>query len=525
MSQMLKSSGAMAAATLFSRVLGMLREIVYARFMGDGWVAGAFQFAFTIPNLFRRLLGEGALTAAFIPIFKEKEKTHGEIEMWRAANAVISGLIVAASVVVALVMLGLSLVLAVHHFDASTELMLRLLRVMFPYMLLVCLAAAMMGMLNARGHFFIPAMGATMLNVVMIASVLWLAPKMGLSFPKGERLPHQIFALAIGVLAAGVAQAAFQLPTLWRDGFRYRWVSPWRDETVRRVVYKMIPGTIGVAAFQINVTLVLAIAFWVNPQIVASFNYAVRLMELPQGMFGISLATYLLPTLSALAAEKNFTEFRATLRHGVGTLIFLNLIAAILLVVLAEPIVRLIFEHGKFTADSTDRASLALMCLAPGLVAFSTVNILARAFFALGDTQTPMKISIACLLLNFLLAAVLVMPLRQGGLGIANTVTSVCNVGLLFFALRKKLGKLEMEPLRATFLPLAIAGTAAGLIAWFGWQFWENKIGHASIGLKIGAVFAPAGVAGIVYWFMAQAFKIPAAKEMMEFAFARFKRR
>ena len=521
---MLKSSGAMAGATLVSRLLGMVREIVYARFMGDGWVAGAFQFAFTIPNLFRRLLGEGALTAAFIPIFKEKEKTHGEIEMWRAANAVISGLIVAASVVVALVMIGLSLVLAAHQFDEKTELMLRLLRVMFPYMILVCLAAAMMGMLNARGHFFIPAMGATMLNVVMIASVLWLAPTMGLDLPKDERLPHQIFALAIGVLAAGVAQAAFQLPTLWRDGFRYRWVSPWRDETVRRVVCKMIPGTIGVAAFQINVTLVLAIAFWVNPQIVASFNYAVRLMELPQGMFGISLATYLLPTLSGLAAEKNYSEFRGTLRHGLGTLLFLNLIAAVLLVVLAQPIVRLIFEHGKFTTDSTDRAALALMCLAPGLVAFSSVNILARAFFALGDTQTPMKISIACLVMNCLLAAILVGPLRQGGLGIANTMTSICNVGLLIFALRKKLGKLEMESLRNTFLPLAVAGLLAGLLAWAGWRFWEIQIGHATIALKIGEVFVPAGIAGGLYLLTALAFKIPAAKEMTEFALAKFRK-
>ena len=211
---------------------------------------------------------------------------------------------------------------------------------------------------------------------------------------------RQIFALAIGVLAAGVAQAAFQLPTLWHDGFRYQWVSPWRNETVARVVRQMIPGTIGVAAFQINVTLVLAIAFWVNPQIVASFNYAVRLMELPQGMFGISLATYLLPTLAGLAAEKNYSEFRATLRHGIGTVTFLNLIAAILLIVLAEPIVRLLFERGAFTAASTDRATFALICLAPGLVAFSTVNILARAFYAVGDTQTPMKISIACLLLE-----------------------------------------------------------------------------------------------------------------------------
>jgi putative peptidoglycan lipid II flippase len=522
---MLKASGAMAAATLSSRVLGMVREIVYAQFMGDTWVAGVFKFAFQIPNLFRRLLGEGALTAAFIPVFKEKEKIHGEKEMWRAANAVISGLIVSASAIIGLVMLGISIALAAHEFLPKTELMLQLLRVMFPYMLFVCLAAAFMGMLNARGHFFIPAMGAAALNVVMIASVLWLAPRFGTDLPNDLRLPKQIFALAYGVLAAGVAQAAFQLPVLWRDGFRYRWVSPWRDETVRLVVTRMIPGTIGVAAFQINVTLVQFLAVAINPQINASFDYAVRLMELPQGMFGISLATYLLTTLSALAVDKNYPEFRATLRHGLATLLFANLIAAVLLVALAEPIVRLLFEHGdKFTTASTARAALALQCLAPGLVAFSTVNILARAFFALGDTQTPMKISIFCLALNLLLSAALIVPLKQGGLGLANTATSICNVGLLFFALRKKLGRLEMESLRETFLPLAGAGVLAAAIAWFGWQFWENKIGHATLALKIGAVFVPAGIAGGIYWLIALAWKIPAAKEMTEFALAKFKK-
>ena len=515
---MLKASGAMAAATLLSRVLGLVREIVYASFMADSRVAGVFQFAFTIPNLFRRLLGEGALTAAFIPIFKAKEKSHGEIEMWRAANAVISGLVIAASAIIGLVMIGISVALAVHQFSENTELMLRLLRVMFPYMLLVCLAAAMMGMLNARGHFFIPAMGATMLNVVMIASVLFLAPHMG------TNLREQIFALAYGVLVAGFAQAAFQLPTLWREGFRYRWVSPWKNETVRLAVTRMIPGTIGVAAFQLNVTLVLALALWVNPQIVASFSYAVRLMELPQGMFGISLATYLLTTLSSLALEKNYPEFRSTLRHGMGTLIFANLIAAILLVVLAEPIVRLLFEHGKFDAASTTRASFALICLAPGLVAFSTVNILARAFFALGDTKTPMKISLACLALNLLLAAALVVPLKQGGLGIANTITSVANASLLFFALRKKLGRLEMAPLRAMVVPLANAGLAAGLIAWQSWRLWENALGHDTLVLKIGAVFVPATAAGLVYGIFALAFKVPAAKELLDFALVRFKK-
>ena len=522
---MLKASGAMAVATLSSRVLGMVREMVYYGFMGTGWVNDAFQYAFTIPNLFRRLLGEGALTAAFIPVFKEKEKIHGETEMWRAANAVISGLVISASVIIALAMAGISIALAAHQFEPKTALMLELLRVMFPYMLLVCLAAAMMGMLNARGHFFIPAMGATMLNVVMIASVFWLAPRFGTDLPKGEKLPVQIFALAYGVLAAGVAQAAFQLPTLWRDGFRYRWVSPWGDPTVQRVVRQMIPGTIGVAAFQINVALVQLVALYVGTGIVSSFNGAVRLMELPQGVFGISLATYLLPTLSGLAAEKNYPEFRATLRHGLGTLVFMNAIACVLLVALAEPIVRLLFERGAFSAGSTARVSYALTCLAPGLVMFSTVNILARAFYALGDTKTPMKISIVCLVINFLAGSALIFPLREGGPGIANTFTSALNAGLLLFALRKKMGKLEMESLRETLLPIALAAIFAGLLAWGGWKMWEQNLGHATLALKLGAVFVPAGIAGGAYWLITMLCKIPAAQEMTEFAMAKLQRR
>src|SRR5687767_10542914 len=171
MSQMLKSSGAMALATMASRVLGFLREMVYAAFLGTGWVADAFFLAFVIPNLFRRLLGEGALTAAFIPIFKEKEKLAGETEMWRSANAITSGLITVAAGLVLVLAIGISIPLAVGVADGKTELMLQLLRVMSPYLLLVCLAAILMGMLNARGHFFVPALGAALLNLIMIASV------------------------------------------------------------------------------------------------------------------------------------------------------------------------------------------------------------------------------------------------------------------------------------------------------------------------------------------------------------------
>src|SRR2546423_4186540 len=197
---MLKSSGAMAAATLTSRVLGMARDMAYAAFMGNTWVASAFTLAFQVPNLFRRLLGEGALTAAFIPIFKRKEVKEGEAEMWRAGNAVISGVAAAAGAltVAAVIAISLALFLGQSHLKEETRLMLRLLRLMFPYLLLVCIAAVLIGMANARGHFFVPAMGAVVLNLIMIGSVLLLAPRMG------KRLEEQIVGLAIGVVFAGL---------------------------------------------------------------------------------------------------------------------------------------------------------------------------------------------------------------------------------------------------------------------------------------------------------------------------------
>ena len=518
MSQMLKSSGAMAMATLTSRVLGMVREMVYANFMGTSMVASAFVLAFQIPNLFRRLLGEGALTAAFIPIFKQKEITDGEAEMWRSANAVISGLVTTAAAVTVLAMLGISAALAIGTFSVKTQLMLSLLRIMFPYMLLVCLAAVLIGMANARGHFFVPALGAVVLNIIMIASVWFLAPLLGVE------LHDRIFGLAIGVLLAGLAQALFQLPSLWREGYRYSWVSPWRDPTVREVVKKMLPGSIGVAAFQINVVVTGWFAFWFGEEIVASFNYSVRLMELPQGIFGISLATYLLPTLSGLAAQKKYPEFRQTLSQGLSYLAFANLLASAVALTLAVPIVRLLFERGQFDAASTQRSALALACLAPGLLLFSMNNILARAFYALNDVKTPMKISVFCLVLNLGFALCLVQTYREAGLGVANTLSACLNTGLLVYALRRKLSRLGLSGVVNTLLVLVPNAVLAGAIAWVLWHFWDKRLGHATLALKLGAVFVPTGVAALVYWLVALWARVPAAHEMIDLLLRRSRR-
>lgn len=519
MSQMLKSSGAMAAATMTSRLLGMVREIVYASFMGNTWVASAFTLAFQVPNLFRRLLGEGALTAAFIPIFKRKEVSEGAESMWRSANAVISGLLAAAGAVTLLAIAGLSVALNYGTFERETELMLGLLRIMFPYMLLVCLVAVLIGIANAKGHFFVPALGAAILNVVMIASVLFLAPRMG------QSLEQQIRALAIGVVAAGIAQALFQLPSLTKEGFRYRWVSPWRDSTVHEVARKMIPGSIGVAAFQINVLATQCFSFWFEPTIVATFNYSVRLMELPQGMFGISLATYLLPTLSGLAAEKKIPEFRSTLSQGLAYLCFANLIAAAISLSLAEPIVRLVFERGRFGADATSRVAVALACLAPGLLLFSMNNILARAFYALEDIKTPMKISIFCLIVNLIFSIWLVQRFKEAGLAAANTLSAALNTGLLVYALRKKLRMLAWAEVTHSLMVLVPAAIGAGAVAWIAVSSWRSHFGHQSLLSRLGAVLIPAALALALYWTIAAYAKVPAARDLMEMLSKRLRKR
>lgn len=508
---MLKSSGGIGAATLSSRVLGLVRDQSFAAFMGTHGVAAAFSYAFMVPNLFRRLLGEGALTAAFIPIFKAKEKNEGEASMWQSANAVISGLLVVAPTIVLYAMVFLTLLLLGSGWDKETRLMFELMRLMFPYMMLACLGAIFMGILNARGHFFIPALSPVLLNLVLIASVWLVAPHFG------KTTSTQVFALAIGVLVAGLAQAFFQVPSMHAEGFRYRWVSPWRDPTTREVVQKMIPSAVGVAAFQLNVMLTQTLAFGENKDIVAEFFYAVRLMELPQGVFGLSLATFLLPTLSALAVEKNFGQFRITLRQAVGHLIFVNLLASVLLFTLAEPIIRLLFQRGKFDANATEHVSYALVCLVPGLISFSLVNIFVRAFYAMHDIKTPMKISVFCLTINVLFTTLFLFGLHfgPGSLGLANSLSSACNLGLLIFALRKKLRTLEMAEVLEQLPRLAVAGLVAGLLAWYGRRLWDGRLGHVTLVLKLGEVFVPMIAASVVYMLLGLLLKIPSAGEML----------
>ena len=509
MSRLLKSSGAVAAATLISRFLGLLREMAYAGFMGIGPVADAFTYAFQLPNLLRRLLGEGALTAAFIPVFKDREVNQGEAEMWRSANAVLCGLALLLGAVVLVSMAGLAAVLTWVPLELRMELSLTLMLVMSPYVAFVCIAAVFIGLLNARGHYFIPALGATLLNVVMIATVFLLAPRFG------KTLDRQIFGLAIGVVLAGIVQAAAQIPLLRRDGFRFAWVNPFRDPTVREVVRKMGPALLGVAAYQINVLITQSLAFTEGRNVVSSFSYAVRLMELPQGVVGVSLATYLLGELSGLAAEKKFPEFRNVLRDGLQQLVFINTLAMVILLVLARPIVRLLFEHGNFTSSHTELAAQALWSLAPGLVFFSLNNIYARAFYALGDTRTPMRISLFTLGVNVALTALLLPILHQAGMGIANTATAALNTLLLIYALRRALPKFGYAEVAGTLPRVLLSAMGATLVAGglcWGLQYGLGLDGWISRGIT---VLVPIAGATATYFGLAMALRLPQSTELL----------
>ncbi|MBX3732258.1 MAG: murein biosynthesis integral membrane protein MurJ [Verrucomicrobiae bacterium] len=516
MSRMLKSSGAAGAATLISRFLGFLREAVYAGFMGIGPVADAFYYAYSLPNLLRRLLGEGALTAAFIPVFKEREQGSDAAALWRSVNAVLCALGLLLGAVVLLAMGGLAGIVLWVPLPMRAALSARLMLVMFPYVGFVCFAAVFIGLLNARGRYFMPALGAALLNVVMIASVYLLAPRFGAT------LEQQVFGLAVGVVIAGFLQAAAQWPMLHRDGFRFAWVNPFGNPTVREVARRMGPATLGVAAYQLNVVVTQTLAVSEAQNVLSAFNYAVRLMELPQGVVGVSLATYLLAELSGLAAGKRLPEFRTALRDGLRQLVFINTLATVILLVLARPIIRLLFEHGKFTAADTGLAAQALWSLALGLVFFSLNSIYARAFYALGDTRTPMRISVAALAVNLVFALFLIPRLHQAGMGLANTLSAACNTLLLMYALKRVLprfgyGEAVGHPGSLLAAAAAAAGVAALLCA--GFQHWLGLNGWLSRGVTVFGAIAGASAA---YLGVALALGIPQAEELLAFARARF---
>jgi len=447
-----------------SRILGVVREQVLAAFFGAGNAMDAYNVAYRIPNLVRDLFAEGAMSSAFVPTFTRHLTNQGKASAWRLGNLVINGLIV---ITAGLVILGIVFAeplvtlfaSAYREVPGKLELTVFLTRLMLPFLTFVALAAAFMGMLNSLHRFFIPALSPAMYNVATITCALVLVPLMpGLGLPA-------ITAIAIGSLLGGAAQLAVQWPALRREGFRYQPVLDWRDESLRRVLVLMGPGTIGLAATQVNVFVNTVLATGEGTGAVSWLNYAFRLMYLPIGLFGVSIATATLPAVSRHAAQSDEPAARRTVADGLTLMLVLNVPATVGLMVLATPIVRVIFERAAFTAADTAATAAAVQFYALGLVGYSIVRIASPVFYALGQNRTPVMISVATVLANALLNVALVRVMGYRGLALGTSIAALFNAALLMFFLRRRLDGIEGGRVAGSLVRIILASAVMGAAA------------------------------------------------------------
>jgi putative peptidoglycan lipid II flippase len=479
-----------------SRVLGVVREQVLAALFGAGDATDAYNVAFRVPNLVRDLFAEGAMSSAFVPTFTRHLTTAGKDSAWRLGNLVINGLIL---ITVALVVLGIIFAEplvglfagAYRDVPGKFELTVFLTRLMLPFLTFVAVAAAFMGMLNSLHRFFIPALSPAMFNVATIVCALTLVPLMpALGLPA-------ITAIAIGSLVGGVAQLSLQWPSLRREGFAYRPILDWKDESLRRVLVLMGPGTIGLAATQVNVFVNTVLATGEGTGAVSWLNYAFRLMYLPIGLFGVSIATATLPAVSRHVAVRDEGAARRTVADGLSMMLMLNIPATVGLMVLAPPIVRLIFERGAFTAMDTTATAIALQYYALGLVGYSVVRITSPVFYALGQNRTPVMVSIATVLANAVLNIWLVSLMGYRGLALGTSIAALFNAALLMFFLRKRLGGIDGGRISASLVRITIAAAIMGVAAVavdMGTNRWLPGAGLAPQLIRVGTTIGAAVV-------------------------------
>jgi len=426
--------GSIGLATLASRVLGYVRDMVVAHVFGAGPVTDAFFVAFRIPNLLRRLLAEGALSTAVIPVFTETLTRGGPVDFGRMARAVTGAGIVVLCVVSALGMLCSPLVVAVMapgwRTDAALfDLAVTLTRVMFPYLVLVGLAALAMGALNSHQRFFTAALGPAVGNVAMVASVLALA----------AHTSPPIMSLAIGVLLGGLGQLVVQLPELHRLRVPLVPSGEWRHPAVLRIAHRLWPAVFALAAVQITVVVNTLLASLLPTGTVSYLYYADRVMEFPLGIFGIALATAALPSMAAQAARGELAALRRTLEWALRMSAFVAVPATVGLALLGGPIVSVLFRRGEFSASDAMLTAQALAGYAVGLPAFSATRIGAQTFYALGDTRTPVLVGFASVAANVILALALMWPLQHSGLALASSLSSYVNLAGLVWLLRRRL--------------------------------------------------------------------------------------
>ncbi len=469
-SSLVRAAGLVGSATMASRVLGLIREQVLAHVFGASHQMDAFNVAFRLPNLVRDLFAEGAMTAAFVPTFSRALTQEGRESAWRLGRRAMTALLL---VTIAIAIAGIVFAEPMTRAFASEyaevpgkfELTVQLTRLMFPFLPLVAMSVAAMGMLNALGRFFVPALAPAMFNVASIACILLLVPVL----PAFGLEP--VTALAVAVLMGGLGQFMLQWPSLRAEGFRYRFDFAPLDPALREILLLMGPGTLGVAATQFNVYVNTVLATGEQAGAVSWLNYAFRIMYLPIGLFGVSLGSASLPLISSHAARQDLVAVRETVAHALRLVLSLTVPATFGLIVLGVPIVRVIFERGQFLPSDTEAVAYALMAYAPGLVGYSAVKILSPTFYALRDSRTPVAISVTAVLLNAALNLALVRVLGYAGLALGTAIASLLNAALLLVLLRRRLGNLQGARLASTFVRVVVASSLMAAAAW-GMHEW-----------------------------------------------------
>lgn len=486
-----RAAGVVGSATLLSRICGFARDIFIAGLFGSGMAADAFFVAFRIPNMLRTLLGEGALSAAYVPVFTQLSHAEGREKSWELCNVTLSVLGVLL-VFLCLAAVGLApllvRVMAPGFFalPAKGALTVSLTRMMFPYLFFISLVALLSGTLNALGHFAMPALSPVFLNLWMIAAMVFLSPL----------LPVPVVGLAAGVLLGGVTQVLVLLPALRRRGFHFRFSWQWRHPAVRRVAVLMIPALLGLGVAQVNVFVDTLLASLLPAGSVSYLYYANRLVQFPQGIFGVGLGVALLPTLSRHAVERDMTGLKETLRFALGLVFFLSLPATVGLAILGKPIINVLFERGKFGPLTTQGTAWALLFYSLGLAAFIAVKVIAPVFYAQQDTRTPVGIAVRAMLLNIVLNLLLMGPLKQGGLALATSLASAFNASLLLVYLRRRLGhlggRLLLKSVRKSALASLLMGGAIFVLTREFFDFARPFLWRA--GTLLGILAAGVGV-------------------------------
>ncbi len=463
-----RATGLMGGLTVSSRILGLFRDVAQAAILGTSAAADAFTLAFIVPNTLRRLFGEATVSAAFVPTYTESLMKESREEAFRLAGRILT---MVGSLLLVIVLLGMAFSPFIVRLFApgfsevagKSELTAGLLRLLFPYILMVGCASIVMGILNAHRHFLAPATAPILFNISAIAGILLLSKVL---------VPGQpVWGYSVGVMAGGVFQLLVQIPALRKRGFRFRPDFNWRDPRVRKVLMLAFPALIGLLAAEVNIIVDKMIASALEPGSVSALAYGNRIMQFPQGVFAVSLATALLPTLSRQTAAGKLKDAGKTLDRATMALAILLIPATLCIIFLAEPIVRVLLARGAFSSESVSLTSAALIYYSAGLLFYGGVKITAPVFYAMKDTRTPVRIAVGCMALNIVLNIVLTigfiktgMARPLAGLALATSISSALNLFLLRRALAARLGPLRRSSMRPWLSMLPSTLLTGGLL-------------------------------------------------------------